>query len=169
MKDAVQEIRIRAEILQHRAQTQHPQTLERFRSISAFDPAHIRRRDCLFVIAKEMGFLNWPHAKRVLSGEETEDFGGTLCPRRCSGHFNLWYKTHTEADAVRRTRGGYLLAFRRQFLVVERHYIETLGLDPDDPDWNVLEFDWTRNADNGAARARLYSKLIAMLPPESES
>jgi hypothetical protein len=167
MKDAIQEIRVRAEILQRRAQTQNPDTLKRFRVVPDFDSAQIRRRDCLLVIAKEMGFLNWPHAKRVLSGEETEDFGGLLCPRKCGGHFNLWYRTHVEADAIRRERGGYLLTFRRQFLIVERPYIETLGLDPDDPDWQALGFDWHEGP--AVVRARLYSKLVATFPREIEA
>ena len=102
MNDAVQEIRVRAEILHRKAQTNNVTTLKRFRGVPDFDPAHIRRRDCLLVLAKEMGFLNWPHAKRVLSGEGTDDFGALLCPKRCGGHLNLWYKTHTEAEAVLR-------------------------------------------------------------------
>ena len=166
INDAIQEIRVRAEILQNRAQAHHHTSLQRFRGVPDFDPANIRRRDCLLVIAKEMGFLNWPHAKRVLSGEETRDFGGLLCPRKCGGHFNLWYKTHAEADAIRRERGGYVLAFRQQFLVVERPYIETLGLDPDDPDWLALGFDWRGGP--AAVRARLYSKLLDTLPREME-
>jgi hypothetical protein len=81
---------------------------------------------------------------------------------------NLWYKTHDEAETVRRTRGGYLLAYRKQFLVVERSYIEGLGLDPNDPDWKDLGFDWAARNGKDAARARLYSKLIAALPRESD-
>ena len=150
MNDAVQELRIRAEILQHRTQTQNP---------------NIKRRDCLLAVAKQMGFLNWSHAKRVLSGELAEDYGSLLCPTKCDGHINLRYKTHTEADAVRRDRGGYLLAYRRQFLIVERPYSEALGLDPDDAGWHTIDFDWVRGNGN-AVRARLYSKLVAGLPHE---
>jgi len=168
MNDAVQELRIRAEILHRRAQTQNLKTLNRFQAVPRFDPGKIRRRDCLQVIAREIGFLNWPHAKRVLSGEATDDFGDLLCPRKCGGHLNLWYKTHDEAEAVRQNRGGYLLGYRKQFLVVERSYIETLGLDPDDPDWQALGFDWTHGGGRESTRARLYSKLIAALSREAD-
>src|SRR5436190_6451023 len=164
MNDAVQEIRVRAEILHRKAQAHSATTLNRFRAVPCFDPTKIRRRDCLFVLAREMGFLSWPHAKRVLSGEGTDDFGILLCPKKCGGHLNLWYKTHDEAETVRRTRGGYLLAYRKQFLVVESPYIEGLGLDPNDPDWKDLDFDWTVRNGKDAARARLYSKLIASVP-----
>ena len=50
--------------------------------------------------------------------------------------------------------------------VVDRYFIETLGLDPDDPDWKMIGFDWVRQADV-AARTRLYSKLVAQLPREA--
>jgi hypothetical protein len=166
MNDAIREIRVRAELLHHNAQTYNTGTLNRFRGVPRFDRANIRRRDCLFVIAREMGFPNWPYAKRVLSGEAMDDFGDLLCPRRCGGYLNLWYRTHGEAEIVRRSRGGYLLAYRKHFLVVERSYIEVLGLDPDDPDWRSLDFDWTHNAGKEMIRARFYSRLISALPRE---
>ena len=64
-----------------------------------------------------------------------------------------------EAKAIREQHGGYLLAYRRHFFIADRYFIETLGLDPDDPDWQLIERDWVkpRRAD---ARERLYGKLI---------
>jgi hypothetical protein len=171
MRGATQEIRVRAEILHRRALALDPKMLRRFRTLPQFNPANIRRRDCLAVLAAEMGFASWPQAKRVLSGLDATDFGRLLCPNRCGGHLNLWYKTHEEAARVREGRRGWLLGYRHQFLVVDRYYIETLGLDPDDPDWTAIDFDWARREDTqpgcGAARARLYAKLIRQLPREA--
>ncbi len=165
MRDAVQEIHVRAEIVHHRAAAGDPATLRRFRKLADFDPTCVRRRDCLAVLAAEMGFLNWPEARRVLRGEPASNFGTLLCPKRCCGHLNLWYKTREEAAGMREQRGGFLLAFRHQFLVVDRYYIESLRLDPEDPDWEAIGFDWTRPGCE-APRARLYSKLLATLPLE---
>jgi hypothetical protein len=171
MLDAIQEIRVRAEVLHQRALTLDANTLRSFRRLPHFDPTDIRRHECFTVLASEMGFPSWPHAKRVLSGLNTTDFGTLLCPNKCGGHLNLWYKAHEEAATVRERRGGWLLAYRSQFLVVDRYYVETLGLDPQDPDWIALGFDWARGRERQpeyvAARARLYGQLIAQLPRET--
>ncbi|MBM3812795.1 MAG: hypothetical protein FJW20_14305 [Acidimicrobiia bacterium] len=110
--------------------------------------------------------------RRVQSGDQTalKRFRRPAGPTRCGAHINLWYRTRAHAAEVWRQRGGYLLAFRRQFLIVDRFYIETLGLDPDDAAWRALGFDWTRpDAGDGAciaARRKLYSALVALMPRE---
>ena len=44
-------------------------------------------------------------------------------------------------------------------MIVDRYFIETLGLDPEDPDWEAIGRDWVRPA-SLKARERLYAKLI---------
>jgi hypothetical protein len=58
------------------------------------------------------------------------------------------------------------LGYKRQYVVVDRYFIESLGLDPEDADWQALGFDWVRPK-NVAARARLYAKLLALQPREA--
>lgn len=177
MTDAIQELKIRAEILHRRVQAREPGALERLRALPGLRCAAqqelltragmIQRRHCLAVLAAELGFPNWPLAKRVLAGEgAVSDFGSLLCPARCGGHVNNWFASYSEAASVRESCRGYLLAYRRQFVVVDRHYIESLGQDPEDPDWEALGFDWARPNDVGA-RSRLYAKLVAALPREA--
>ena len=170
MHDAIQELRVRAELLHHLVKRNDARALRRFRRFAAVsNPAEIRRRDCLALLATELGFENWPQAKRALSGEPVPDYGTLLYPKRCGGHLNLWFRTHDEAAGVRQTRQGYLLGYRRVFVVVDRFFIESLGLEPNDPDWQTLHFDWTRDERSCiSARARLYAKLVAMLPAEAE-
>jgi hypothetical protein len=67
---------------------------------------------------------------------------------------------------MRKSGGGYLLAYRNQYFVVDRYYIESLGLDPNDRDWEALGFDWVHPR-NVAARTRLYAKLVAAMPREA--
>lgn len=147
---AIDELKVRARILH--------------KKIQATD---VRLRDCLSRVATDFGFANWPQAKAVLSGNgEVSDFGTMLCPpRNGGGHLNLWYARYEEAAAARESCQGYLLAYRRQFFVVDRYYIEDMGLDPDDADWAELGFDWVRPR-SLAARARLYDKLVATFPRE---
>jgi hypothetical protein len=150
MMDAIQELKTRAEILHRRMQADNP-------------TAEIQRADCLNQIAKELGFASWTAAKNAISGEKpVEDFGTLLYPRR-GGALNSWFKTYEEAHEARALRGGYLLAYRRQFFVVDVAHVEVLGLDPADPDWDAMGFDWVRPRDF-AARSRLYAKLVHRLP-----
>ena len=178
MTDAIHELKIRAEILHKRITARDSRALKRLRVLAAFRrssdehlveiAATIRRRDCLTAIAAELGFANWPQAKSALTGQgQTTDFGTLLCPLTLAGgHINRWYTRYEEAAEARATCQGYLLAYRRQYLVVDRYYIEDLGLDPQDEDWEAIGFDWVRPR-SVAARARLYAKLVAGLPREA--
>jgi hypothetical protein len=180
--DAIRELKTRAEILHRRIQTNDHRAVGRLRVLPQFRRASyedlaaatgtIQRRDCLTVIAVELGFANWPQAKTAIAGDRPvvgpgADFGTMLYPsHRCAGHINRWYKTYEEAAADRGSSGGYLLAYKRQYVVVDRHFIESLGLDPDDLDWEALGFDWVRPK-SVAARSRLYATLVTCLPREA--
>jgi hypothetical protein len=171
MIDATRELKVRAEILHKRIEAGDEAARKRLRVLREYRRSSdaeleavardIQRRHCLNVIAAEVGFENWHHAKSVLGGEQdVVNFGDLLCPEKCSMHLNHWCKTYDEAVAMREKTRGYLLAFRNQFVVVDRHYIETLGLDPGDRDWEAIGYDWARPRDV-EARTRLYDKLIA--------
>lgn len=114
---------------------------------------------CLSVVARELGFSGWPHLTAVLSGQELEDFGALMYPPRCSAHFNIWSASYDEAQGIRAEHGGWLLPYKHQFLIVDRHFIDTLGLDPDDPAWDEMGRDWVRPV-NVDARARLCEQLV---------
>jgi hypothetical protein len=177
MTDPMRELKVRAELLHKQIQAGDGRALARLRAVPEFRRASpealttlvptIRRRHCLAAIAAELGFASWPEMKAILTGEGLKSgFGNLLCPMKCSAHLNHWCKTYPEAAKVQKQRGGYLLAFRNQYLVVDRYYIESLGLDPDDHDWQAIGFDWVRPRDVDA-RTRLYAKLVAALPREA--
>jgi len=62
---------------------------------------------------------------------------------------------------------GFSLAYKRDFLVVDRYFIESLSLDPDEEDWAAIGFNWVCPR-RLLARRRLHDKLIATLPGETE-
>jgi hypothetical protein len=177
--DAIRELKTRAEILHRRIQANDHHAIGRLRVLPEFRRASyerlatatgtIRRRHCLTVIAAELGFASWPQAKTAISGDDPgvgpgADFGTILYSGHgCAAHLNRWYKTYEEAAADRTESGGYLLAYKRQYLVVDHYFIQSLGLDPADPDWEALGFDWVRPK-SVAARSRLYGQLVASLP-----
>jgi hypothetical protein len=170
MTSATRELKIQAEILHKRIRALDTRYLGRLRILKSCRrssdeqliamAAAIQRRDCLAVIAAESGFANWRQARAALAGDsEAVEFGTLLYPD-CGAGLNRWYTRYADAATVRAACNGYLLAYKRQYLVVDRDYIESLGLDPGDADWRELGFDWVRPA-SLAARTRLYDKLIA--------
>jgi len=167
MESTVHDLKAKARILQTLVQKRDRDALRRVRQlpeVAGFDDeplsSRIRRRHCLAVIARELGFNGWTHALSVLTGQHNDDFGRLLSPPGANAHWNIWSASYDEARAIRAEHGGYLLAYQRHFFIVDRYYLETLGLDPDDADWDRMGRDWVHPREP-AARARLYAKLIA--------
>jgi hypothetical protein len=162
----ISNLKAHARLLHRQIGRLEPHAVARTRQLDEFRqrdpallPASIKRRHCLAVIARELGFQGWPHAVGILRGTDSTDFGTLLYPKGADVHCNIWSASYAEARAIREQHGGYLLAYRRHYFIVDRHFITTLGLQPDDPDWELIGRDWVkpRNAD---ARERLYGKLI---------
>ncbi len=166
MTDSVEALKNRARILHRNAKSLDAQALKQLRTepeLRKFDDEALlralKRRHCLAAIAREFGFEGWSHAACVLGGKPTDDYGKLLYPRGCAAHTNIWSASYEEARDIREQHGGFLLAYQRQFIVVEDEFIRTMGLDPDDPDWAEMGRDWIKPADP-SARQRLYGKLI---------
>jgi DNA-binding phage protein len=178
--DPVRELKVQAEFLHKRMKAGDLASLARLRVLPEFKQAdeallssmtaEVRRKHGLAVVAREYGFSNWEHALRVLNGDPAEsDFGTLLYDKSylAGSILNHWFADDGEARAflVEASREGarrYLLAYRRDFLVVEAHFVKLLGMDPDDPDWRAIGWDWIRPA-NLIARRRLYQQRILAL------
>jgi hypothetical protein len=130
MHDATQELKTRASILHTRIESGDPAALARLKKLPQFrkappeDLRAAKHQDCLNVIAAEWGFPSWPEAKRVLSGEAIApaNFGKLLCPDHFASYLNHWTKDYAQAAALRAERGTYLLAYRTDYLLVERPF-----------------------------------------------
>ena len=174
--EPVENVKHRARLLQQRAQASNPEALAVLRTLPELHALSdealletLQRRHCLAALAKALGFGSWPHAKSVLSGEAllrpneqahaAPDLG-TLMHRELGGaYWNIWSASYAEARDIRAEHGGYLLPYRKQFLIVETHYLEALGLDAGDPDWERIGRDWAAPADL-TAWARLTSRAV---------
>lgn len=107
------------------------------------------------------GQINWfchPSARHK-QGVGNANFGKLLCSSKCGVHLDIWAASYDEAKDTHKRHGGYLLPYQTQYLVVEESYIRTLGLDPDDTDWERMGRDWIQPNDIGA-RSRFYAQLI---------
>ena len=55
---------------------------------------------------------------------------------------NQWFATYEEARQARESEGGYLFPYKQHFFVAGAEAVRELGLDPADPDWERIGWDW---------------------------
>lgn len=92
----------------------------------------IKLKDALELVAKENQCDSWKDYKSSLD---------TFWYKKSSPFLTHWFTVHNEAVNFREREGGYLLTYKGQYFVVDRDYIEFLGLDPDAPVWQVIQYD----------------------------
>ena len=103
-----------------------------------------RLRDCLNAVAREIGFLNWQHARSVLAGQAArhDDMGTFWHTRRCDGLLNHWFAHYERArEALAVSEHRVLVPYRKQFIVVDGNYLRELGLSIDDDAWARAQRD----------------------------
>ena len=69
---------------------------------------------------------------------------------RMDAVLNRWFTSYTEVRASLEAEGGYLLPYKLHFFVTLSEGIRDLGLDPDDPDWERIGWDWVQPRDRDA-------------------
>lgn len=81
-----------------------------------------------------------------------------------------WFTSYDEARDVHERCGGFLLPHRAHFFITNDEGIRILGLNPRDPDWEHIGWDWVRPKDE-TAFSRLEEKrwIAAELPVTSPS
>jgi hypothetical protein len=76
-----------------------------------------------------------------------------------NGFLNKWFANYQEAKIEQQKHGGFLFPYKNQFFICEAGYIERQGLNPHDPDWQAIGWDWINPLDKMAWQ-RLYRKWI---------
>jgi hypothetical protein len=106
--------------------------------------AGIQLRHCLNQAARDVGFTHWEHARAVLGGLATrdDDMGTFWHAPRTGILLNLWLAKYEQARAaLQADPAAFLLPYRRQFMVVQSHFIEALGVDASSPAWAETAHD----------------------------
>ena len=75
------------------------------------------------------------------------DVGPIIYVSRMDAVLNRWFTTYEEARASLDAEGGYLLPYKNQFFITLSEGIRDLGLDPNDPDWARIGWDWVQPKD----------------------
>jgi hypothetical protein len=107
-------------------------------------PQEWQLQHTLNIVATEIGFRDWEHARRVLSGlaKPGEDLGGFWYNFSCERLLNHWFAHYDEAKACQKlTHGRWLFPYGRQFVVGDVNFINTLMLDPNSPLWSQVDQD----------------------------
>jgi hypothetical protein len=132
-------------------------------------PGRLRLKHALAVIAEERGYSSWQALKSALLGasDERAAAADTAEDSLWYGHevavfLNRWFASYVDARRWHEVAGGYLLPYRQHFFVCEAEVIRTLGLDPDDEDWQRIGRDAARPADAPACR-RLRDRRAQLL------
>jgi len=134
---------------------QSNQAVKRFQCLPEFSTLslaeiplqNIKRKHALNVIAIENGFYSWNDLKLQVNFI-------------IGGHLNHWFKTYEEAKSYQAAAAGYLFPYKKQFFICSAAYMEEIGFDPNDQNWERIDFDWVRPKDSEAWRA-LYRKWLS--------
>ncbi|MGI2147421.1 hypothetical protein ACRN97_02140 [Shewanella baltica] len=92
----------------------------------------LQLKHCQQVIARELGFIDFYHCQRVLSGQAIlgDDWGNLFHTKQCETLLNHWFTGYLAArDFNAQAEGTLLLPYKKQFFVVERQdYCNALNL-----------------------------------------
>ena len=65
-------------------------------------------------------------------------------------HVIRWYSNYDDAWGSLEEEGGYLFPYRHHYFIADAEAVRELGLDPEDPDWELIGFDWVHPQDSEA-------------------
>lgn len=116
----------------------------------AADPSRIQLKHALAAVARDHGYVSWKKLK---------DAADVAWYPRMTGFLTAWYARYEEAKVCHDRNGGYLLTHKGQFFVCEADFIESLGIDPNDPRWERIGYDAAKPADKKACE-ELYALAV---------
>jgi len=73
--------------------------------------------------------------------------GPTMHSPEMDVFLNRWFTAYEGAKASLDAEGGYLFPYGNHFFITVAEAVRELGLDPDDPDWERIGWDWVRPKD----------------------
>ena len=154
------EYRIRAKrLLKQLKQTESgefsPEAAARFQRLQSFSGMtaaqvvenrdSVKLKHALAIVALEEGYGSWTVLKASV-----EATGPEMYDPRMDTFLTRWFARYGDARTSLEEEGGFLLPYRSQFFICGKGAIKMLGLDPDDPDWQLIGRDWVKPRDREA-------------------
>ena len=95
------------------------------------------RKHALAAVAAEAGFESWPALKGSYAAPAPVHFDTTqLFQPATRGFLNRWFARYEQARSVLEVDPGcFLFPYRSQYFICEANFLESLGVNPRDPDW----------------------------------
>lgn len=137
----------------------------------------IQLKHCLNILAIEQGFSNWSdllaaRKRNLLEKQANKRLLETKLYRYGLNEASIkaWFANYEEAKQHLDTKGKnhYLLIYKQHYFICRADHIAELGLDPKDPDWGKIGWDWAQPKDI-TARDRLNTKLLKLAKTQTEA
>ena len=163
-KISIEEFKIQASILLKKINSDDPSDAEElFKQLPEFKNSDLQtiqeqaqRKHALKIIALQNGFGSWNDLKTNCE----QVIANTFVKAYVGGHLNKWFANYSDAKSEQKINGGFLMPYKYQFFICDADYLSMLGLDPKDPDWALIEFDWVK-PENIKAWQRLFHKWLS--------
>jgi hypothetical protein len=112
----------------------------------------VRLKHALTVLAVEHGFESWAALKETVEGANPTlpDEAELMYHRRQDVLLNHWFAHYHQAKTALEALEGFLFPYRHHFYICEAEGVRILGLDPEDPDWAAIGWNWVEPADREA-------------------
>lgn len=104
------------------------------------DLPFFRLKHAYAVLAIEAGFNNWNALREAIIREDC------LYSDQCACFLNAWFADYRTAQNYLQQHGGYLLKFRKDFVVCQQEYITQLGLGHYPAEWKAIAYNWVEPA-----------------------
>jgi len=130
MNRSIDALKTRAKKL-HKAALNGDEPALAYLKLSPSGTENLKRKTCLHLIARKLGFRDWNHTRAVLAGEAEigQDMGQFWYSDRCSALLNIWFANYAEAKSYLEAHPqSYLLPFKTQYIAVDENFIQTIGL-----------------------------------------
>ena len=129
------------------------------------DISFFRLKHALNVVAIENGSNNWNDLRTKVIMEDC------FFHNASSAFLNHWFNNYEEAGIYRQASGGYLVSYRKDFVVCSKEFITSIGLGTLDREWEAIQYDFVKPVDTNAwqvifnkAREAYLSKEV--IPPK---
>lgn len=115
--------------------------------------SQIKLKHIYQVLAIEHGFENWASMRNYIIEQDM------LYRKHGIAFIHSWFNNYLDAFQYFQKYGGYLLQFWQDYIVCGKEYLQVLGLDTFQSEWEKIGYNWVMPAHKEAYK-RLYQAAL---------